>query len=105
MNYSEARKFVEETTKYGSILGLDTIKTLLGELGNPQDKVKIVHVAGTNGKGSVFTFVQNVLLQAGYHVGRYASPAVFEYREIIQFDGKNITEEEFMPGSVRSISS
>ena len=95
MNYSEARKFVEETTKYGSILGLDTIKTLLGELGNPQDKVKIVHVAGTNGKGSVFTFVQNVLLQAGYHVGRYASPAVFEYREIIQFDGKNITEEEF----------
>ena len=39
MNYSEARKFVEETTKYGSILGLDTIKTLLGELGNPQDKV------------------------------------------------------------------
>lgn len=95
MNYSEARKFVEETTKYGSILGLDTIKTLLGELGNPQDKVKIVHVAGTNGKGSVFTFVKNVLLQAGYHVGRYASPAVFEYREIIQFDGKNITEEEF----------
>ena len=95
MNYSEARKFVEETTKYGSILGLDTIKTLLGELGNPQDKVKIVHVAGTNGKGSVFTFVQNVLLQAGYLVGRYASPAVFEYREIIQFDGKNITEEEF----------
>ena len=95
MNYSEARKFVEETTKYGSILGLETIKTLLDELGNPQDKVKIVHVAGTNGKGSVFTFVQNVLLKAGYHVGRYASPAVFEYREIIQFDGKNITEEEF----------
>ena len=95
MNYSEARKFVEETTKYGSILGLETIKTLLDELGNPQDKVKIVHVAGTNGKGSVFTFVQNVLLKAGYHVGRYASPAVFEYRDIIQFDGKNITEEEF----------
>lgn len=95
MNYSEARKFVEETTKYGSILGLEAIKTLLDELGNPQDKVKIVHVAGTNGKGSVFTFVQNVLLKAGYHVGRYASPAVFEYREIIQFDGKNITEEEF----------
>lgn len=95
MNYSEARKFVEETTKYGSILGLETIKTLLDELGNPQDKVKIVHVAGTNGKGSVFTFVQNVLLKAGYHVGRYASPAVFEYREIIQFDGNNITEEEF----------
>lgn len=95
MNYSEARKFVEETTKYGSILGLETIKTLLDELGNPQDKVKIVHVAGTNGKGSVFTFVQNVLLKTGYHVGRYASPAVFEYREIIQFDGKNITEEEF----------
>lgn len=95
MNYSEARKFVEETTKYGSILGLETIKTLLDELGNPQDKVKIVHIAGTNGKGSVFTFVQNVLLKAGYHVGRYASPAVFEYREIIQFDGKNITEEEF----------
>ncbi len=95
MNYKEARKFVEETTKYGSILGLETIKTLLDELGNPQDKVKIVHVAGTNGKGSVFTFVQNVLLKAGYHVGRYASPAVFEYREIIQFDGNNITEEEF----------
>lgn len=95
MNYSEARKFVEKTTKYGSILGLEAIKTLLDELGNPQDKVKIVHVAGTNGKGSVFTFVQNVLLKAGYHVGRYASPAVFEYREIIQFDGKNITEEEF----------
>lgn len=95
MNYSEARKFIEEATKYGSILGLETIKTLLSELGNPQDKVKIVHIAGTNGKGSVFTFVQSVLLQAGYHVGRYASPAVFEYREIIQFDGENITENEF----------
>ena len=94
MNYSQALRYIHSVSWLGSRPGLSRTKELLGKLGNPEDKLKFIHIAGTNGKGSVFTFVQNVLLQAGYHVGRYASPAVFEYREIIQFDGKNITEEE-----------
>lgn len=95
MNYKEAREFVNETTKYGSVLGLENIRVLLKLLDNPQDKIKIVHIAGTNGKGSIFTFVQSVLLEAGINVGRYSSPAVFHYREIISYNGKVIEKDEF----------
>ena len=94
MTYSEAVDYILDIPKFTKKNDAAHTKAFLKTLGDPQRKMRIIHVAGTNGKGSVFTFVQNVLLQAGYHVGRYASPAVFEYREIIQFDGKNITEEE-----------
>ena len=95
MTYQEARVYLDEQSKYGSVLGLDTIRALLEELGNPQDSVKFIHIAGTNGKGSVLAMVSTVLGEAGFRTGRYSSPVVISYLEKIQADGVWITEEEF----------
>ena len=57
MNYEEAMNFIQNTSKFGSVLGLDNIKELLERLGNPQDQLKVVHIAGTNGKGSTLAFL------------------------------------------------
>jgi len=93
MTYEEARAFIDETSKYGYILGLDTISELLKRLGNPQDELKFVHIAGTNGKGSILAYVSTILKEAGYRVGRYISPTIFDYRERIQVNETYITEE------------
>ena len=53
-------------------------------LGNPQDKLKFIHIAGTNGKGSVLAYLSTILKKAGYRTGRYVSPTLFSYRERIQ---------------------
>ena len=94
MNYIEAREYLKNVNKLGSILGLNTIKELLKRLGNPQNELKVVHIAGTNGKGSIMTFVQNILMESGYKVGRYCSPAVFNEREIIRINDEYISEEQ-----------
>ncbi len=91
--YREARQYLEGITKYGSVLGLDSIKELLKRLGNPQKELQFVHIAGTNGKGSTLAFISTILKTAGYKIGRYCSPAVFSYREIIQVNEENITQE------------
>ncbi|MEH2957870.1 folylpolyglutamate synthase/dihydrofolate synthase family protein [Candidatus Merdisoma sp. JLR.KK006] len=93
MTYKEARAFIDDTSKYGYILGLDTITELLNRLGNPQDDLKFVHIAGTNGKGSILAYVSTILKEAGYRVGRYISPTIFEYRERIQVNEEYISEE------------
>lgn len=84
MTYQEAREFIDHSNQYGSKLGLVIITELLRRLGNPQDKLKIIHVAGTNGKGSTTAFITSILAVEGYIVGRYISPAVFSYRERIE---------------------
>lgn len=89
MTYEEARIWIDQTNQYGSKLGLDTITELLRRLGNPQDRLKIIHVAGTNGKGSTTAFLSSVLAAQGYLVGRYISPAVFTYCERIQLAEKS----------------
>lgn len=93
MTYREARAFIDDTSKYGYILGLDTVTELLARLGNPQDDLKFVHIAGTNGKGSILAYVSTILKEAGYKVGRYISPTIFEYRERIQVNEAYIPEE------------
>ena len=95
MTYKEARVYLDEMSKYGSVLGLDTIRGLLRELGNPQDDLKFIHIAGTNGKGSVLAYTSMILSKAGYKTGRYVSPTVISYLEKIQIDGKWISESEF----------
>lgn len=94
MNYKEAKEYLKEINKYGSVLGLESITRLLACLENPQKKLKVVHVAGTNGKGSTLAFLQSILMEAGYKVGRYSSPAVFEEDEIIQINGRNIEKDD-----------
>ncbi|MFQ9514866.1 MAG: bifunctional folylpolyglutamate synthase/dihydrofolate synthase [Eubacterium sp.] len=86
MDYKEAKDYLNKVNKFGSVLGLDSIRNLLLRLGNPHMDLKAVHVAGTNGKGSTITFLQSILMEAGYKVGRYSSPAVFDDREIIRIN-------------------
>ncbi|MEE1085564.1 MAG: folylpolyglutamate synthase/dihydrofolate synthase family protein [Schaedlerella sp.] len=95
MTYKEARVYLDNVSKYGSVLGLDTIRNLLNELGNPQDELKFIHIAGTNGKGSTLSFISTILSEAGYKTGKYSSPAVMSYLEMIQVNGEWISEEDF----------
>jgi len=93
MNYKEALTYIEEIGKYGSVPGLDSIKELCRRLGDPQEELMFVHIAGTNGKGSVLSYISTVLKEAGYRVGRYISPTISDYRERIQVGGKMISKE------------
>lgn len=95
MEYAMAMKYIEEKNKLGSVPGLDNIIELLHRLGNPQDSCKCLQIAGTNGKGSVFSFVQEMLICAGYSVGRYISPTIFTYLERFQINKLYISEEDF----------
>ena len=93
MNYLEARAFLKEKEALGSVYGLSVMRELLLRLGNPEKKLSVIHVAGTNGKGSTIAFTSSILREAGYRVGCYTSPAVFTYEEIIQVDGTYIEKE------------
>lgn len=95
MTYKEARVYLDQVSKYGSVLGLDTIRELLHELGDPQLDLKFIHIAGTNGKGSVLACTSTILSEAGYRTGRYISPTVISYLERIQTDGVFISEDTF----------
>lgn len=86
MTYQECLIYLGELNKkYGISPGLDTVKALLSSCGNPEKRSRIIHVAGTNGKGSVSTFVSYILSEAGLKVGRYISPAVNGRREAVQY--------------------
>lgn len=76
-------------------LGLDNIRALCEKLGNPQDELKFIHIAGTNGKGSVGAYISSILKNAGYKVGVYSSPAVFSEYEIIRVNGRNISKKDY----------
>lgn len=93
MNYTEARAYLDEMAKHGSVLGLESMKVLLAELGDPQDQLKFVHICGTNGKGSALAYLSTVLKEAGYRTGRYISPTLFSYRERIQVNEEYIQKE------------
>lgn len=93
MTFNEAMDYINSVSKKGSVLGLDTTRELLRRIGNPQDKLKFVHIAGTNGKGSVLALVSTVLSTAGLRTGRYVSPVIYCYNEKIQINGENISNE------------
>ncbi len=94
MTYEEARAFIAGTSVYGLRPGLDCIREMLRRLGNPQDDLKFIHIAGTNGKGSTLAYISTVLKEAGYRTGRYSSPAIYSYREQIQVNEEAISREE-----------
>jgi len=94
MNYYEAMQKINNRLIFGVKPGLERIKKLLHLLGNPQDQLKYVHIAGTNGKGSCCALVSSVLQKAGYRTGRYTSPYVLDFRERFQIDGEMIPKEE-----------
>ena len=96
MDYQQSRAYVKDADQYaGGALDLTNIKELMNRLGNPQDRLKYVHVAGTNGKGSVIAYLYTTLSDAGYRVGRYISPSVYSYREKMEVDGRAVSREAF----------
>ena len=95
MDYVQALEYMEQIGKRGSIYGLEPIKLLLERFDNPQDKIKVIHVAGTNGKGSICTFLEALYRAEGKRVGRYVSPTLNTYLERFQINGCYMQKEEF----------
>ena len=96
MNYQESREYIDKITReIPSVLGLEHIREMMKRLGNPQDDLKYVHIAGTNGKGSVIAFLYSVLSGAGYRIGRYVSPTLYSYRGRMEVSGSRISREDF----------
>ncbi len=93
MNYKEALNYIHSTKKFGSRLGLANIKKLLELLGNPQNDIKIIHVGGTNGKGSTSAFMYNIIKAEGYKVGLFTSPYLEIFNERIRINGDMIPNE------------
>ena len=95
MNYENAVKTLCSQGKFYIDLGLERTKKALEILGNPQEKINAIQVAGTNGKGSVCSMLGSILREAGYKTGLYTSPHIFEYTERIKINGEDISRDEF----------
>lgn len=95
MNYQECIHYLEEEVGFGSVPGLERIKCLCERLGNPQQKLSVIHIAGTNGKGSAVAMLSSILKEAGYRVGTYTSPHLEKYNERFLINGKEISDEDF----------
>ena len=95
MNYRESIKDITSVGKFHINLGLERIEKLLEILDNPQDKLRCIQVAGTNGKGSVCTMLSSILCEAGYKTGLYTSPHIFDYTERIKINNIDISKETF----------
>ncbi|MCI5509896.1 MAG: bifunctional folylpolyglutamate synthase/dihydrofolate synthase [Oliverpabstia sp.] len=95
MEYEKARSYIDESHRFGGEVSLKAITGFLARLGNPQDDLQFIHIAGTNGKGSVGAYLASVLQEAGYKIGRFVSPTLYAYRERIQINGNYIAREDF----------
>lgn len=94
MTYDEAVRYIRETAAFGTRLGLDNITALMSLLGNPQDRLKIIHIAGTNGKGSVAACLLSILETSGYRTGFYTSPELVRFSERIRIGQEEIREND-----------
>lgn len=96
MNANEAIAYIHSVFWKGSIPGLSRTQELLQKMGNPEKKLKFVHIAGTNGKGSTAAMTASILRKAGYRTGLYTSPYIYRFNERMQVDGVEITDEELV---------
>jgi len=96
MNYDEVLDYINAIPKYGSETGVVRAVYLLDELGHPERKMKVIHVAGTNGKGSVCAYLSNIIDESGYKVGLFISPHLVKINERIQINNKMISDELFV---------
>lgn len=94
MTREEVMSFIDNSKKFGSKLELSRVKRLCELLGNPQDSLKCIHIAGTNGKGSTSVFIHNILVEAGFKTGLYTSPFIYEFNERIQINNLSISDEK-----------
>lgn len=93
MNYTDALAYINDKDKFGSRLGLTSISKLMELLENPQDSLKVIHVAGTNGKGSTSSYLSSCIKVAGYDVGLFTSPFLERFNERVQINGIDISDE------------
>lgn len=96
MKYEEAVTYIKEGVSPGSRPGLERVSRLLALLGDPQNELKIIHVTGTNGKGSVCTMLESVLGAAGYKTGLFTSPYIRKMNECIRLDKQPISVKAFV---------
>ena len=94
MNHIQAEEWIHSLPHRTQKTGVESEKILLQYLGNPQNKLKFVHIAGTNGKGSAAAMMTSILKEAGYRVGTTISPFILEFRERFQMDGEMISHEK-----------
>jgi dihydrofolate synthase / folylpolyglutamate synthase len=95
-SYDRCLETLYSLRRYGIILGLDVIQNILGKLGNPQNKFKTIHVAGTNGKGSVASTLSTILIHAGFRVGLYTSPHLVRFNERICINNHPVSDENIV---------
>ena len=95
MTYNEAKDYLKAASARGSVLGLERVTELLHLMGDPQEKVKVVHVTGTNGKGSFGAMLTSVLCEAGYKTGGFSSPAITDITDSYRINCDEITHEKF----------
>ena len=95
MNFNQSVEYIHSLLQFGIKPGLERIGMLLELLGNPQDKLKFVHIAGTNGKGSTSTMISNMLIANGCKTGLFTSPYVIDFCERIQINGENVNKTLF----------
>ena len=95
MNYNDVIDYINKIEVLGSQPGLARINKLLEYLGNPEKDLKVIHVAGTNGKGSICSMLQFILMNAGYKVGMYTSPHLEKYNERMKINNKDISDKDF----------
>ena len=93
MNITEALQYIDGTQWFGSKPGLERTEALLDKLGRPQDRLKYIHIAGTNGKGSCAAMLASILKAAGYRTGLYTSPYLFRFHERMQINGEPVSDE------------
>jgi dihydrofolate synthase / folylpolyglutamate synthase len=96
LNYTEALDYIHNTLKFGIKLGLHNMEVLLGLMGNPHKKLKFVHVAGTNGKGSTVAFISSILIESGYKVGIYTSPYIERFTERMKVNHDEISHDSLI---------
>ena len=101
MNYKESMCFISSTYRFGIKLGLDNISELLFKLGNPGKKIKTLHIAGTNGKGSTSSFLSTILIEAGYKVGLYTSPFLENFNERIRIQNIPVSDEKIAKATTK----
>lgn len=95
ISYEEACEIVYSAKKFGICLGLERMELMLKELGNPEKKIPVIHLAGTNGKGSTLTYLSSIYRESGYDVGTYTSPAINKINDKVRFNGEEITDQDF----------
>ena len=94
MNVNEAIEYIHSVCWKGTVPGLSRTQELLAKMGNPEKKLKFIHIAGTNGKGSTAAMSASILQQAGYKVGLYTSPYIYRFHERMQVNGVEISDED-----------